>query len=198
MTRYVQNLFPTPLGVTNNLLSEEDNNKILDLCKSLDYMQDTDASKSEASYERKILDQVSDIKQTIIKDFQDYIFNLMRVVNTEFAIGSSWATKAQPGTSSNWHKHSNYFYAGVYYPQESSPIEFRTQDLEHYLFQTDGITPYNSRAYTHYPKKNSLVYFKSNMLHRIAENTNNTVRYSVAFNIMPIGEHGFGDSIVYG
>ena len=122
----------------------------------------------------------------------------MRVVNTEFAIGSSWATKAQPGTSSDWHKHSNYFYAGVYYPQESSPIQFRSQDLEHYLFETDGITPYNSRAYTHYPEKNSLVYFKSNMLHRIAENDNNTVRYSVAFNIMPIGEYGLGDSIVFG
>ena len=45
-----------------------------------------------------------------------------------------------------------------------------------------------------YPHKNQLILFPSYLKHRICEQKSDKTRYSLAFNIVPIGGYGYGDS----
>ena len=53
---------------------------------------------------------------------------------------------------------------------------------------------YNSNDWTFVPEPRQLIFFPSYLSHVIKENKSNKVRHSVAFNIVPIGEYGNGDS----
>ena len=195
MERHIQNIFPTAVGVIKNFLSEDQRKEVLDLCKSLEYkpIDYDDDTKSQISLDRSVLDYVPVIKTLMYQDFLQYVQYIMNIVDADFRIGTSWTTKAPHKTQSDWHIHSNYFFSGVYYPEDSSPIIFKNQLVDHYVFEFSGNTPYNSNTYTHHPEKNSLVFFRSNLFHKISKNTSENDRYSLAFNIMPVGIYGTGD-----
>ena len=198
MDRKIHNIFPRPLAENRSFLGPNHCKKVLEHLKSLEYnsIDKSEPNKSFISSSKDVLSQLPEIKDIILNDFLQYIEYSMKITDAKFKIGSSWGTKAPPGTDSNWHIHSNYFYSGVYYPEKCTGIMFKDQLVDHYIFDFSAQTPYNSNAYTHYPEKNSLVYFRSNLFHKIMKNTDTTDRYSLAFNIMPFGEYGTGDGII--
>ena len=52
----------------------------------------------------------------------------------------------------------------------------------------------NAKEYILTPQKNMLLFFPSYIWHKILTNSSNTTRYSLAFNLIPIGQYGSGDS----
>ena len=111
---------------------------------------------------------------------------------------TSWLTAIEPDETPVMHRHTNSWFSGVYYFQDSpySGLEFKNPierdiDLVNYGSET---MPGSLMNWTLQPKKNMLVIFPSYLHHRIMKNTFNEVRHSLAFNIMPDGITGATDS----
>ena len=56
----------------------------------------------------------------------------------------------------------------------------------------------NCKSFELKPEKNKLIFFPSYLRHKIKIHKGDTVRYSLAFNIIPIGDVGYYDSFVDG
>ena len=70
------------------------------------------------------------------------------------------------------------------------------QSLEQNNFQTTthNQSIYNSKSFTIVPEQNELILFFSNLRHEIKTNLSDKDRYSLAFNCLPLGGFGEGDS----
>lgn len=109
----------------------------------------------------------------------------------DIAVVDSWLTKAKFLASSPFHDHKMSVLSGVLYFDDSSPIEFRYDDLfyEHIKFYRDPET-FDHKYITSNikPKKGNLIIFPSFVQHRITPNKNKSHRYSLAFNTFFTGE----------
>ena len=118
----------------------------------------------------------------------------------DFVISTSWMSKTDPGGYSQMHMHKNSFYSGVYYFNEydndSSALEFEnplTAYADFQLIPTE-FNMMNSNSWKIWPEKNLLVLFPSYLRHGVLHNKSNETRYSLAFNIVPVGKYGEGGS----
>ena len=106
-------------------------------------------------------------------------------------ITTSWLTAIAPNATPTLHRHSNSWFSGVYYFQDSySGLEFKNP-IERDIDLKNGKLTSNWKLNT---KKNMLVFFPSYLYHKIEKNTFDEVRHSLAFNIMPDGTTGKVDS----
>ena len=106
-------------------------------------------------------------------------------------ITTSWLTAIAPNATPTLHRHSNSWFSGVYYFQDSySGLEFKNP-IERDIDLKNGKLTSNWKLN---PKKNMLVFFPSYLYHKIEKNTFDEVRHSLAFNIMPDGTTGVVDS----
>ena len=149
----------------------------------------------------RILESYPEIKKILLDQFISFSYQVLGL-NNQFEISTSWLTKTVKGESAFTHAHSNCFWSGVYFYGEkyceSSPLVFENP-LKSTLLT--GIFPYPTRATDHnkfeyelLPCKNTLVLFPSYLKHKILEHKSEFPRYSLAFNIVPIGEYGVEDS----
>ena len=132
------------------------------------------------------------LKNILMKEFYFYSKNILHYTN-DFKITTSWFTKATKNQGSNYHNHSNSMISGVLYLNcgKGSAISFEN-------FKKDkmfNLTPekydiYNSDEYRFETSDGMLVFFPSETYHRIVNNKSNKIRYSLAFNLIPIGPIG--------
>jgi len=67
--------------------------------------------------------------------------------------------------------------------------------LDNYFFQLEYINDKNKYSNTEWivkPSKGILLIFPSNLQHRINLNTSDKIRYSLAFNVVPVGTFNKG------
>ena len=154
---------------------------------------------SLCSKNRRIVEEYSDIK-TLLKDyFYKFSQEFLRY-DGEFEITTSWFSKVERG-GCQFHFHKNSFYSGVLYFGEydnknGGEIQFNNQ-LAQFTDYTIIPRDYyigNCNEYNVYPTKNLLLLFPSYLSHRIGDYKGKTPRYSLAFNVVPIGEYGQSDS----
>ena len=154
---------------------------------------------TKAGSDKRILEKYPKTKKILLDEFkkialEDYKYN------NDFIITTSWLTKTSKGQSGFLHCHKNSFYSGVYYfndyTDKSSSITFQSPLQQFYDFE---LTPnefniQNSSLWEIYPRKNLLLLFPSYLQHFIKLNNDEMDRYSLSFNIVPIGSYGYGDS----
>ena len=149
------------------------------------------------STDNQILRKFPKIKKILLSYFIKIAEDIFKYDQT-FKISTSWVTKTKD-TSSQVHRHKNSFYSGVYYfedyPNDSGELEFKSPLSAYwdYYVVPKQYNLMNMLSYGERPKKNKLVFFPSYLEHRVADN-NHIGRRSLAFNIVPIGEYGSGDS----
>jgi len=156
---------------------------------------------STSTVNKKILDDHPEIKESLLKYF--YAVNERSFFYPcKFDITTSWFTKVKNQCFSQFHSHRNSFYSGVLYFGEypegitHGPIEFDNPNSElpnYYVIPTTW-NIHNCNSWQVYPKKNMLLFFPSHVRHRIGNHNSDITRYSLAFNIVPIGSYGEGDS----
>jgi uncharacterized protein (TIGR02466 family) len=128
----------------------------------------------------------------VLKDVNEKVWKLDR----ELIMTTSWLTQTSTTGESKPHSHLNSMFSGVFYFQDSSPITFshpRTNTIYHPPYEN---TVYNSERWTVSPKKHDLILFPSEIIHTIEANNNPQSRYSLAFNVLPIGVLGYKDSTI--
>ena len=145
------------------------------------------------------------ILETNFKFLYDPIDEIVSKVMSElgfvkYNIFTSWMTKTAIGYRHGLdHMHCNSFLSGVLYlTDKASPILFRhpmpwrwSSGLDD---KNDGMV--KSNQFVMSPMKGDIVLFPSHVHHLIMPHKDPQVRYSIAFNIHPIGQYGARDSTI--
>ena len=91
-------------------------------------------------------------------------------------------------------------FSGVLYIQtdeNSGAINFiNSNNDSSFQLNRKEYNQYNATDYSIFPKNGLLIFFPSEMNHKILKNNSNNTRYSLAFNFFPTGYLGDGDSFV--
>jgi len=199
----IETIFGTPIGLVkieqNTDILQADNNRF----KSIINEENPSWRPARASENMRILEFYPEIKKILLDHFISFSSQVLGL-NNQFQISTSWLTKCEQGEESgDFHFHANSFWSGIYYYGEnyceSSSLEFENP-LIHYMkdygfyITPEKITQYNNLTGKIAPTKNTLIFFPSFLNHRILEHKSEFPRYSLAFNMVPIGEYGEGDS----
>jgi uncharacterized protein (TIGR02466 family) len=198
----VLELFPTPVYTT--MLPVELSAVIPFLDK-----QDMNTGADEANYGRRSLDsyvlskpECSDLKDFILKHVQDFGDNTLMYDYESYKMSQSWVSHKIPGQHHTMHTHPNSLISGVFY---YGPSEEKTPAIKFHKmvasYNQGSISPKskidkrNSKfAWTEFSinfQPGLLVLFPSYLHHSVPVNTSNSVRCSLAFNVVP--SHGLGD-----
>jgi uncharacterized protein (TIGR02466 family) len=168
------------------------------LQKSYEYKKTDTYFKNSMSEDVRILKKFPRIEKIFLKYF-DKIAKEVFLYDETFRITTSWIAKTED-SQSEMHNHKNSFYSGVYYfddyTEDSGSLQFKNPLFSHSDF---NLTPrewniMNSCSWNISPEKNLLIFFPSYLEHRVINNKGK--RRSLAFNIVPIGEYGTGDSSI--
>lgn len=133
----------------------------------------------------------------------DKVHKYLNIVDTvKLEITGCWGNKTQKLQAHHIHHHFNSFLSGVYYPQDSeTEIVFRTKNMWFEKFEQFKICKMstnlgndnfqgNFETSRFKPEKGSLLIFPSHLQHKVATITDNSTRYSIAFNIFISGKIG--------
>lgn len=137
------------------------------------------------------------LKTKILDVFSYYKNEILSFYNNDFDITTSWLTKTNFNQSSNFHKHSNSMFSGIYYhnvSEKTGDICFENFNDTNFQIIPKNYNIYNSKQISLTPKINSVIIFPSEIYHKIKQNNSKDIRHSLAFNILPIGNMGEGDS----
>jgi uncharacterized protein (TIGR02466 family) len=195
-------LFSSP--VINTQVENVDPSLVLSKMKTLEF-ELTNQSKSGSgdaiigiSKSLNILSYFPELKSEIESKLDFYIRNVLMYKNVKYKITTSWGTKTSSGGYGQEHMHSNSWLSGVWYPEKSSPILFVKRDRPFLqIEEPEEWNFFNSQQWQIEPEKNTLIIFDSQQNHRVLCNEYDHDRYSIAFNVLPIGRIGTSDSTVY-
>jgi uncharacterized protein (TIGR02466 family) len=193
----IEPIFPQAVIGLNKLRT--DPNKVLKYLKSIEFertnpsiLEKADAYMSKNS---NVLEDVSYLRDEIYNNIKNYLNNIMKI-KMDIQFTTSWATKTFPNGHSQKHGHSNSFLSGVYYPigDKNFKIKFYKKS-SFWNFQTLEVNSLNADWYgINIVENGILLLFQSDLEHSIEKNLSNEIRYSIAFNTLPLGEMGHGDS----
>ena len=138
------------------------------------------------------------LKERLLQEFYYFKNEYLKYTTTDFCITTSWITKSAPGETSHIHNHRNCFYSGIFHlqvPPNSGEICFENYLETNYIkLLASEYNIHNSSHYTMMPRNGTILFFPSMIHHRVLPNNSEEVRYSLAFNLMPKGKVGEGDS----
>lgn len=184
----------------------EDLSELWNTTSNLEFFQSTadDTHLTYSSRNMRLLNDLPNIRKILLSYFYEFKNDILKLSTTDFDITTSWMTKTEPGGFCQYHRHKNSYYSGVLYHSKSNSI-----DSGNLLFTDDGMklesillndptewNILNSRRMIIEPDSNLLVFFPSILRHRISKYTGIDNRYSLAFNLYPVGKIGDGDSSV--
>lgn len=159
-----------------------------------------DLTTSSVDFEIFVTDKrLKFIKDRILKEFYIFKNEVLRLDKLDFDITTSWVAKSQYGQVSGLHVHHNCFYSGVLYistDKECGDIFFTDMSEGRFVFD-NRIAEYNvfnAKAWRFTPVDKMIIFFPSEVNHKILRNYSHNTRYSLAFNIIPVGTVGEGDS----
>lgn len=140
-----------------------------------------------------VLDKNKHLKNRLLKCVNHFIKEELGF-NFDVKITTSWGTKTLPQGFSTDHAHSLSFYSGVYYPCVADylyNIQFLKRESDFFIlsYYVKHFNHINNEC-TFSVKHGTLLLFNSRLSHKIPRNETNETRYSLAFNIMPVGVVG--------
>ena len=191
-------LFSKVLADDTLKLSDEQYEIIDEVCNSLPFkLTGNDKNANLTSEERDVLkkDKLNFLKRMILDKFNE-LNNEIFKYNNKFIITTSWFTHTKNDKFGNFHNHSNSMFSGVFYfTDDNSSIKFQNFNKNtSFNIIPKEFNVYNSSSWEVKPPKGTILLFPSELYHYV--NISNNDRKSLAFNIVPVGEYGGGDSKV--
>lgn len=155
--------------------------------------------KETIDFEFRVLEQFPKMKQMfthisnrLIKEGLNY--------DNKLEISSSWFTKTHKGESSPMHDHKNCVFSAVYYygdyDDKVGNLIFKNPivNLTSYRLNVGKSNKFNTYDIEITPQAGSLLIFPSYVSHKIDVHKSDIPRLSLAFNMIPVGQYGIGDS----
>jgi uncharacterized protein (TIGR02466 family) len=187
-------LFSKPIYMSKLHINKKEEQIIKEEINTLEF----DPSPSSMTINTDVLNlkKLTFLKNKIIKSVNNYTKNVLKYKNN-FLITTSWVTCTKINESSEAHYHSNSMLSGVFYiecDKKSDQISFENFNVSTWMLEPEEYNIYNSNIYYVNIKKNLLILFPSEVLHKIEKNKNEKERISLAFNLLPVGTIGIKDS----
>ena len=190
-----------PLFASNILLNyiEEDTTELRD-DTSYVIAEKSDVDKDQTPNNYRVLESYPRIRDIILNKFKIAANEFLGVGEQEFIVTTSWLTKTEPGTDSQFHSHKNSYYSGGYYydtyTDDMGGIDFDSpiEHLKSYHLPPEQIHMTNAMTWSLPVQENILLFFPSYLKHKVAMNKSDKNRRSLAFNIVPVGFYGDADS----
>ena len=191
-------LFPSPIiqvmvdGDTSELLEYDD--------------RDTTVSNEQGrpGANQRVLELYPKTKKILLDTFTSVANEVLGYKKRDYAITTSWITRTRRGENSQLHCHKNSFWSCVYYFQEEYPegsggILFDNPNTSAFDFafqnsDIESLNEINGLACTFKPDPNLMLVFPSYLQHQVLTHDLDTVRCSLAFNMVPLGSWGEYDS----
>ena len=133
------------------------------------------------------------LKKRILTEFNFFKNNILKYENNEFIFTTSWVAKSEKNQISEYHNHNNCMYSGIFYvntDENCGELCFENfSDRRFNLIPTE-YNIYNCLNFNFKPKNKMIIFFPSELFHRILKNNSEIVRYSIAFNMIPVGDIG--------
>ena len=155
--------------------------------------------KETIDFEFRVLEQFPKMKQMfthisnrLVKEGLNY--------DNKLEISSSWFTKTHKGESSPMHDHKNCVFSAVYYygdyDDKVGNLIFKNPivNLTSYRLNVGKSNKFNTYDIEVTPQSGSLLIFPSYVSHKIDVHKSDIPRLSLAFNMVPVGQYGIGDS----
>jgi len=194
-------LYPKVFCIDSLDVSDEYFNDIKQFAKKVDYkkadFEDDRSSLVNQDFEILNKPQFKLLGDMLLKSFTTFTKEHLKISN-DFKVSSSWLTKTEPNHQSHFHRHYNCYYSGVFYidTDEGGEIIFENMADERFLLNKIEDNDYNTKSFIFKTENKMIIFFPSDIQHKIAENKTNKDRYSLAFNFYPVGNIGVRDSNV--
>jgi len=148
------------------------------------------------SEDLNILKKYKELKKEVNKAVDATLKEILMLKNINYRIFSSWLTKVGPKGFSDSHIHSNSWLSGIYYPKGDPGFKVKFYFDNKGQFSTDPIeyNIFNAGYWVIPAEDNLLILFFSQLRHKVLPNQSTEDRFSLAFNLLPKGEFGKGDS----
>lgn len=202
MTLISGELYPLFSSLLFTINLEENLDDFYDKFKNeYDFVENT-SHRTSSTTSKNILNDNLELKEIILNYFNLYKDNILKYESTDFEITTSWVTKTLEGGRSNVHNHNNCCFSGILYfdtIENGGELRFADTGLtpSSFLLNTPSeYNIYNSQSWKISPQKNMVVFFPSYLYHQIETHNSNIIRYSLAFNMMPVNTFGSYDSSV--
>lgn len=192
------NLFSKVVLMDRLNLSINDLQQLNQKAKNEKYVDVEEIYSTKISKSLYVLDSLNNIKKIILDKFLN-INNTYFKYDNDFKITTSWFTKSIKNNIGDFHNHGNNFYSGIYYidvDDDTGDIEFSDFTPSSFDLNTTEFNIDNSKSWRVKPENDLIIFFPSEMYHKIHLNKSEKNRYSLAFNIFPIGRIGWSDNII--
>ena len=151
------------------------------------------ANISYTTAKKNVLDSKdwSFLNKKIYEHLHAYTYGFLKYKN-KFKMTTSWLTQTKPNQGSNYHCHRNSMISCVLYIQcnEKSGnitfIDYKADNL--FDLEKEELTIHNSTSFDFYPVPGMILFFPSQLYHKILTNQSDMDRYSIACNFIPIGQ----------
>ncbi|MES2624912.1 MAG: TIGR02466 family protein [Pseudomonadota bacterium] len=141
----------------------------------------------------------AEVRHEILGFCRDFANAHSHIVD-ELHICNSWGNVVKSGENIHYHAHNNSYISGTFYLTEGSAFNILNSHLRTDFSFAPAIRPgENYRAmesFTINPKPRRIIVFPSGLQHCVLQSKSNTSRYSIAFNVIPIGKIGGPTSLM--
>lgn len=196
-------LFPelVHVKILNNI--KDDEIKLVnDELKKLEYENsgwEDNKHISESSISKQIFKLIpfTNIRKKIKDEFNIYKNDVLKYNDNDFVYTTSWSTRTKPNMSSDYHNHTNCMFSGILYTKTKpncGDLNFCNFNHKGFNVNPSEYNLENSNTFKLVPQDKMVVFFPSHLYHRITTNKTKSTRYSIAFNFIPVGNVGKGDS----
>jgi len=162
----------------------------IDKSAQIDLSTDGSFTKEQHLLEHELF---HDVRQEIIGLCKQFSESYDHIVE-DITICNSWANIVTSGESIRVHQHANSYISGSFYLTEGSPFNIRNPghfNLFGFLPKLkDDPHPRSWEGFTIDPKPGRIVMFPSGLEHGVHPSLSELVRYSIAFNAVPLGVIG--------
>ncbi len=190
-------LFSSLVMVSDIQLNETEEKIILDFTDKCNFIKTREEENSSSiSEDYYVLDdpQLILIRNKIAMEVNKYIDHLQ--YEGQFDFSSSWITKTKPGEQSHYHTHSNTIFSGIFYiktKDDCGSVALTDFTKTKWGIKKKEANVYNSSTWEITPLKNRIIIFPSNVPHKINPNRTKHTRFSLPFNVIPLGNIGAGE-----
>ena len=133
------------------------------------------------------------IKERIMKEFIFFKNSILKYKNNDFIFTTSWVAKSEKNETSEYHNHNNCMYSGIFYvntDENCGQLCFEDFSNKRFNLIPTEYNIYNFLNFNFKPKNKMIIFFPSELFHKILKNNSDIIRYSIAFNMVPVGNIG--------
>ena len=208
----VEEIFPTPVV---SMILNEDTDDLKNIRNYTAAQYTTQVTKDIDQYNndinvtpdgggKRVLEDYPRIRDIFLDKFNHVAEEHLGYKRKKYMISTSWVTYTKKGGRSQHHKDRISFWSGVYYfqdeyPQGSAGIGFHNPwegapDIHFGDLDIENYNKLNSSSWEYTPSPKQLLLFPSYLEHEILTHEADTLRHSLAFNIVPVERWGGQDS----